>query len=64
MIADATVALVPAAQPNLISLTTQFQQAGTATPEIIRGLRLFNAYAPEFRRESDRLSPPMAEQEP
>jgi coenzyme F420-reducing hydrogenase gamma subunit len=54
----------PAAQPNLISLTTQFQQTGTATPEIVRGLRLFNAYAPEFRRESERLSPPVTEQEP
>lgn len=54
----------PAAQPNLISLTTQFQQAGTATPEILRGLRLFNAYAPEFRRESERLSPPSTEQGP
>lgn len=53
----------PAVQPNLISLTTQFQQAGTATPEIVRGLRLFNAYAPEFRRESERLSPPVTEQE-
>jgi coenzyme F420-reducing hydrogenase gamma subunit len=52
----------PAAQPNLISLTTQFQQAGTATPEIVLGLRLFNAYAPEFRRESERLSPPSTEQ--
>ncbi len=46
----------PAAQPNLVSLTSQFQRAGTATPEIVRGLRLFNANAPEFRCESDRLT--------
>lgn len=46
----------PCTQPNLVSLTAQFQRAGTAAPEIVRGLRLFNANAPEFRRESDRLS--------
>jgi sulfhydrogenase subunit delta len=45
----------PAAQPNVVSLTTQFQRAGTAVPELVRGLRLFNAAAPEFRLESDRL---------
>jgi coenzyme F420-reducing hydrogenase gamma subunit len=48
----------PAAQPNVVSLTGQFQRAGTATPEIVRGLRLFNANAPEFRHESDRLAAP------
>jgi len=46
----------PATQPNVVSLTTQFQTSGTATPTILRGLRLFNANAPEFRQESDRLS--------
>lgn len=46
----------PATQPNLVSLTTQFQETGTATPDIVRGLRLFNANAPEFRLESDRLA--------
>jgi len=45
----------PAAQPNVVSLTTQFQRAGAAVPELVRGLRLFNAAAPEFRLESDRL---------
>ena len=45
----------PSVQPNLVSLTAQFQRQGTATPDLVRGLRLFNAYAPEFRRESDRL---------
>ncbi|MBL9080388.1 MAG: oxidoreductase [Planctomycetales bacterium] len=47
----------PSVQPNLISLTTQFQRQGTARPDLVRGLRLFNAYAPEFRRECDRLDP-------
>jgi coenzyme F420-reducing hydrogenase gamma subunit len=46
----------PAKQPNLVSLTTQFHATGQATADIVRGLRLFNAYAPEFRHESDRLS--------
>lgn len=45
----------PAAQPNVVSLMTHFHNAGTATPELVRGLRLFNAAAPEFRSESDRL---------
>lgn len=46
----------PATQPNVVSLTAQFQRDGMTTPEIVRGLRLFNACAPEFRLESDRLS--------
>lgn len=46
----------PSAQPNLVSLTTQFHATGVATPDIVRGLRLFNAYAPEFRTESERLA--------
>ncbi len=54
----------PAAQPNLVSLTTEFQQQGTATPEIVRGLRLFNAYAPEFRQESNRLAATTTEEQP
>jgi hypothetical protein len=37
------------------------QQTGLAPPALIRGLRLFNAYAPEFRQESDRLA---AKEEP
>lgn len=52
----------PAAQPNVVSLTTQFQRAGTAVPELVRGLRLFNAAAPDFRRESDRLESSMERQ--
>jgi len=55
----------PAAQPNLVSLTDQFQRDGRAAPEIVRGLRLFNAWAPEFRAASDRLdSPPPTKTEP
>lgn len=45
----------PARQPNLVSLTTQYRNIGVATPELVRGLRLFNAAAEEFKSESDRL---------
>lgn len=45
----------PARQLNVVSLSRQFQAAGVATPDLIRGLRLFNANAPEFRSESERL---------
>jgi len=55
----------PAAQPNVVGLTEQFQRDGRGTPEIVRGLRLFNAWAPEFRAESDRLdSSPATKTEP
>ncbi len=46
----------PAHEPNLVSLSTHLQATGHATPELIRGLRLFNAHAAEFRRESERLA--------
>lgn len=46
----------PAAQPNLVSLTTQFRAEGLAADEAVRLLRGFNAYSPEFRAESDRLA--------
>ncbi len=45
----------PAAQPNLVSLTGQFAAEGVPGPQVIRSLRSFNGYAPEFRAESDRL---------
>ncbi len=45
----------PNPQSNVPSLTTQFQTMGVATPDIVRNLRLFNCYAPEFRTESERL---------
>ncbi len=45
----------PSAQPNLVSLTTQFAADGMAREEVVRNLRGFNGYAPEFRVESDRV---------
>lgn len=45
----------PASQPNLVSLTNQFADDGVQREEIVRSLRGFNGYAPEFREESDRL---------
>ena len=45
----------PAAQPNLVSLTTQFSADGVSREQSIASLRSFNGYAPEFRAESDRL---------
>jgi len=50
----------PAAQPNLVSLTGQFQSDGVDRATIVRSLRSFNGYAPEFRAESDRLAEPPA----
>jgi coenzyme F420-reducing hydrogenase gamma subunit len=47
----------PCQQPNLVSLTSQFESTGVAGQAIVRGLRgSFNGYAPEFRAESDRLA--------
>ena len=46
----------PAEQPNLVSLTNQFRAEGRSRDETVRFLRGFNAYAPEFRIESDRLA--------
>jgi coenzyme F420-reducing hydrogenase gamma subunit len=45
----------PAAQPNLVSITHQFADDGTPREQIVRSLRSFNGYAPEFRVESDRI---------
>jgi sulfhydrogenase subunit delta len=46
----------PSQQPNLVSLTNQFEKDGIPRADIVRGLRnSFNGYAPEFRAESDRL---------
>jgi coenzyme F420-reducing hydrogenase gamma subunit len=45
----------PAAQPNLVSLTTQFAADGLPREQIVRSLRGFNGYSPEFRVESDRI---------
>jgi coenzyme F420-reducing hydrogenase gamma subunit len=52
----------PGVQPNLVSLTGQLEQNGQASEAIVRELRLFNAYAPEFRHESDRLARALKEE--
>jgi coenzyme F420-reducing hydrogenase gamma subunit len=46
----------PAAQPNLVSLTDQLADDGLPREQIVRSLRGFNGYAPEFRVESDRIA--------
>lgn len=46
----------PAAQPNLVSLSSQFASDGVPMEAVVRGLRSFNGYAHEFRAESDRLA--------
>lgn len=45
----------PSAQPNLVSLSSQFVRAGASERTVVHSLRSFNAYAPEFRAESNRL---------
>lgn len=45
----------PAAQSNLVSLTSEFATIGVSRDEVVRSLRSFNGYAEEFRRESERL---------
>lgn len=45
----------PAAQPNLVTLTDEFQAAGMPRDRVVQALRGFNGYAPDFRHESDRL---------
>ena len=45
----------PAAQPNLVSLTSQFSAEGMPREQIVESLRGFNCYAPEFREECDRI---------
>jgi len=53
----------PAAQPNVVGLSTHLTAAGVAHEQVVYGLRGFNAYAPAFRNESDRLAA-MAEEPP
>ncbi len=45
----------PSTQPNLISLSNQFQRDGMSPERVIQSLRSFNGYATEFRAESDRI---------
>jgi len=53
----------PAAQPNLVSLTTQLRQEGASPSEVSRSLQNFNAYAPAFRNESQRLMDQIKEEQ-
>lgn len=45
----------PSTEPNLISLSNQFQHDGMPPQRVVQSLRSFNGYAPEFRTESDRI---------
>jgi sulfhydrogenase subunit delta len=45
----------PGEQPNLISLTGFYEHRGTPRPHLARLVRSFNAWAPDFRHEGDRL---------
>jgi coenzyme F420-reducing hydrogenase gamma subunit len=46
----------PAAQPNLLPLTQQFQRQHVPAEQVVHSLRTFNAYAPEFRVAGDRVA--------
>lgn len=54
----------PAVQPNLVSLTSQFDAADTPKQAVVHALRTFNANAPEFRTESNRIERSAKEQLP
>jgi sulfhydrogenase subunit delta len=43
----------PAESPNIESLRQAWQSLGVSDAELVRALRTFNAYAPEFRKASD-----------
>ena len=46
----------PAAQPNCDSLTSTFVQLGTPTETLVPLFRNFNAAAPEFQEQGDKIS--------
>jgi coenzyme F420-reducing hydrogenase gamma subunit len=46
----------PDEQPNLVSLTSFYERRGDSRPHLARLVRSFNAWAPDFRREGDRLA--------
>jgi sulfhydrogenase subunit delta len=43
----------PSETPNIKALADWWQNLGVADPDIVRALRTFNAYAPEFREASE-----------
>ena len=45
----------PKEQPNLVSLTGYYEDQGADREHLVRLVRNFNGYAPEFRAASDRL---------
>jgi coenzyme F420-reducing hydrogenase gamma subunit len=45
----------PSESPNLVSLTGFYEQRGTSRESLVRLVRSYNAAAPAFRAESDRL---------
>jgi hypothetical protein len=45
----------PSESPNLVSLTGFYERRGTPRESLVRLVRSFNAAAPAFRAESDRL---------
>jgi coenzyme F420-reducing hydrogenase gamma subunit len=45
----------PAEQPNLVSLTGFYERRGTDRGHLARLVRSYNAWAPQFRAEGDRL---------
>ncbi|MEX0704106.1 MAG: oxidoreductase [Planctomycetales bacterium] len=45
----------PQETPNVVSLTDHYERRGTGRKHLVRLLRNFNGYAPEFREASDRL---------
>lgn len=46
----------PKEQPNLVSLTDFYHDRGTPRESLVRLVRNFNGYAPEFRAAGERLS--------
>jgi hypothetical protein len=45
----------PKEQPNLVSLTGYYEHHGAERDHLVRLVRSFNGYAPEFRAASDQL---------
>ena len=46
----------PAETPNLDALAAWWEGLGVEMPDLVRALRTFNAYAPEFREASERYA--------